>query len=225
MLRNSLLIVFLLLALALGVASWFGRGGGARETGDLPWQVVILPDGASRIFGVTLGRTTARELNARLRNIPRVALFVAPDGRMSLEAYYGTISLGMFEARLDVTLGASRVALIAMAARAVGRQPTATGAWRLALTETDTLRAYGLPITGITYVPRVRYDEDLVLKSFGSPVERVAVSDGQVYWLYPQRGLALLRGRDGHAVLYYVAPSAFAGVRTRIDGMGMVQGN
>lgn len=218
MLRNSLLLVSLLLVAALGLASWFARGGGERAT-NLPWQVDVLPDGASRVFGITLGKTTARALNARLRKIPQVALFVTPAGRMSLEAYYGNVSLGMFEARVDVSLAASGGLLARLAARAVGRQPTATGAWRLQLTESDTGKALGLPIAGITYAPKVRYEKDLVLKSFGAPTARIDVGKRQVYWLYPRRGLALLRAEDGRAVLHYVTPSAFAAVRARIERM------
>lgn len=218
MLRSSLLWVLLVLALLLGAASWLWRGKPADGT-DLPWQVERLPDGASRVFGVTLGRTTARELDRRLRSVPRVALFESPGGRLSLEAYYGTVTLGMFETRLDVTLGAAPDTLRAFEASAIARSPTVTGAWRMDLTETSVREALGLPIVGITYVPRVRYDEDLVLKSFGRPAARIVVAGGQTYWLYPDRGLALLRQADGRAMLHYVAPPAFPAVRARIEGM------
>lgn len=218
MLRSSLLWVLLVLALLLGAVSWLEHGKPA-ESADLPWQVERLPDGVSRVFGVTLGRTTARELDRHLRSVPRVALFESPSGRLSLEAYYGTVTLGMFEARLDVTLGAAADALHAFAASAIARSPTVTGAWRMELTEQAVREALGLPIVGITYVPRVRYDEDLVLKSFGRPAARIVVAGGQTYWLYPDLGLALLRQTDGRAVLHYVVPSAFPAVRARIEGM------
>ncbi|WP_083250822.1 hypothetical protein [Acidihalobacter aeolianus] len=218
MLRNSLLWVLLVLVLLLGAASWFGHGKPTEVT-DLPWQVERLPEGASRVFGVTLGRTTARELDQRLHSVPRVALFESSNGHLSLEAYYGTLTLGMFEARLEVTLDASAGTLRAFAASAIARQPTVTGAWRMELTEQTVHEALGLPIVGITYVPRVRYDVDLALKSFGKPATRIEVADGQTYWLYPDRGLALLRHSDGRAMLHYVAPSAFPAVRARIEGM------
>lgn len=132
------------------------------------------------MFGVTLGQTTARTLIERLKTFPRIALFVSADGRRSLEAYFGSVALGMFDARLD----------------AVGRKPMHSGAYRLALTEADTLAAFELPTAELSYAPGVRYADDLVLRSFGEPAQRVSLGGGRLYWLYPARGLAMRRGAN-----------------------------
>lgn len=215
MLRSSLLIVLGLLAAVLGAVTWLQHGQRSAPS-DLPWAVEILPGGGSRVFGVTLGRTTARALSERLKALPQIALFVAADGRRSVEAYYGSVGLGLFEARLDAVLRASPAQLAAFERRAVGRKPMPSGAYRLALTEADTVTAFNLPIAELTYAPSVRYPDDLVLRSFGAPRERIRVDAVHRYWLYPARGLAMLRGAGDSAVLHYVAPADFGRLRTRI---------
>jgi hypothetical protein len=216
MLRSSLLIVLGLLVAALGASVWLlhGQRPAAR---DLPWKVEILPDGGSKVFGVTLGQTTARELSRRLKTFPRIALFVSSGGRRSLEVYFGNVSLGLFEAKLDVVLRASPVQLAAFERHAVGRKPMPSGAYRLALTEADTAAAFGLPIAELVYAPGVRYTDELVLGSFGKPAQRVRLRGGGSYWLYPGRGLVMLRGTRGAAVLHYTAPADFGRLRKRIE--------
>jgi hypothetical protein len=215
MLRSSLLIVLGLLAATLGTSVWLMHGQRPAPH-DLPWQVEILPGGGSRVFGVTLGQSTARELSERLKTFPRVALFVSGGGRRTLEAYFGRVTLGMFEARLDVVLAASPAELAMFERHAVGRKPMPSGAYRLALTEADTPVALGLPISELSYAPSVRYAEDLVLRSFGAPSQRVRLRGGGRYWLYPERGLAMLRGAHGSAVLHYTEPVDFGRLKTLI---------
>lgn len=217
MLRSSLLIVLGLLAAALGASVWLLHGQRPAPR-DLPWQVEVLPGGGSRVFGVTLGQTSARELSERLNTFPRIALFVSASGRRSLEAYFGSVALGMFEARLDVLLAASQAELAVFERHAVGRKPMPSGAYRLALTEADTLAAFGLPISELSYVPSVRYVDDLVLRSFGQPAQQVRLRGGGSYWLYPGWGLAMLRGARGSAVLHYTAPADFGRLNTLIAG-------
>jgi hypothetical protein len=217
MLRSSLLIVLGLLVAMLGASAWLQHGQRPAPR-DLPWAVEVLPGGGSRVFGVTLGQTTARAVSERLKAFPRIALFVSPNGRRSVEAYFGSVTLGMFEARLDAVLHASPKELAVFERHAVGRKPMPSGAYRLTLTEADTLAAFELPIAELSYAPGVPYADELVLRSFGEPAQRVSLGGGRRYWLYPARGLIMRRGADDAAVLHYVVPADFGRLRGLIAG-------
>ena len=65
-------------------------------------------------------------------------------------------------------------------------------------------------------MPYARYDAALVEQRFGSPAERIGLSETAEYWLYPQRGLAILLDNDGRDVLEYVEPRHVAALRSRV---------
>ena len=40
-----------------------------------PWQVSILPDGRSRVFGIVVGESSIKEVDAILKRSPKMGLF------------------------------------------------------------------------------------------------------------------------------------------------------
>ena len=54
--------------------------GPVEPVTGLPWQVDILPDGTSRVFGITLGRSTLDEAIQALGNDMQLAIIAAPEG-------------------------------------------------------------------------------------------------------------------------------------------------
>lgn len=216
--KKKLALVLLALALVAGLLWWLvPRGPGVTvELKDLPWDVTVYPDGSSEVFGVHFGVTTLRELTERLEAYPDVALFQAADGGTSLEAYFGRVRFGVLDARLVAILDASPEQLAIWAKAPTSDKPMPSGARKLELSEAELLQAFDLPILELTYVPYAQYEEDLVLRRFGEPSERIEVTPHSAYWLYPQRGLALLLDREGREVLEYGAPKRFEDLRARV---------
>ena len=68
-------------------------GNGKLIVQTYPWQVNILADGKSSVFGVVLGETSLQEVDAILKSTPKMALFES-DKKLALEAYYKNVSLG-----------------------------------------------------------------------------------------------------------------------------------
>ena len=69
-------------------------------------------------------------------------------------------------------------------------------------------QAFNEVITGITFIPAVDLDEEVVLSRFGEPEKQVE-SDGAVHYLYPEKGLDIALHKDLKDVLQYVSPHAF----------------
>ncbi|MCG5499390.1 hypothetical protein [Ectothiorhodospira lacustris] len=193
---------------------------------DLPWDVEVHADGTSSVFGIHLEQTPLSDLRERFMAFPSLALFQTREDGKSLEAYFGPVKLGPFEANFLAVLVADEEILSGFAERAVHGKATPSGARRLELSESDTRAALALPVAEITYVPRARYDEESVLARFGEPYQRLPMDDGRRYWLYPEQGLVLMFNRRGRDVLHYVAPARFDEAQGRIlagEGLDRLQ--
>ncbi|MCG5516353.1 MULTISPECIES: hypothetical protein [unclassified Ectothiorhodospira] len=216
MLRKTL--IFLVLAIPFFGLSLLLTGPPPQPHEDeLPWNVEVLEDGKSRVFGVTLEQTPLQVLRERLKLFPSLALFVSPDGDRRLEAYFGSVKLGPFETNLLARLKVDEGTLDAMAARSVNDKPMPSGARRLTLSEQDTRRALDLPVAELSYVPRARYDEETVLERFGREPQKLTMDDGRQYFLYPESGVAILLTPGGRDTLHFVSPRHFDALRARIE--------
>jgi len=189
-----------------------------QDSADLPWMAEISPGGRLRVFGIELGRTILAKAASRWGERPEVGLFVQAGGDRSLEAYFGSLRLGLLQARLVAVLGADSETLARYAAAAVNAEPMPSGARRLELSEAHRAETFELPIRALTYIPRADYDRELVGSRFGEPDERLKASGGS-YWLYPERGIAI-RLDQGRTVIHYVLPGQFAALRDRLAGKG-----
>lgn len=180
---------------------------------DLPWQITTLPDGGSRVFGLTLGQSTLEQANAVFHAPPDVAMFETPGEPLSVEAYYGNITLHGLSAKVVVELALRPKLLAAIRDRAVRRRATQNGVHKLTLVNEDLEEMGDKPIASITYIPSASLDENTLVGRFGTPEEKVQVDPHTVYWLYPAKGLAVAIPDKGSKVLQYVAPRDFARIR------------
>ncbi|OOG23785.1 hypothetical protein B1C78_10270 [Thioalkalivibrio denitrificans] len=215
---KKFLLYTLLAVPVLALLMWW-LGGTPRQTQfeDLPWQVELVDEGRTiQVFGITLGETPLGELRDKLRLFPSLGLFVHPDGTQALEAYFGGVKLGPFEANLVAILDADDYLLARMIAEGTGNKPMPSGARRLDLSASGTAEALALPVRELTYVPRARYDQEIVLRRFGEPEQRLPTPDGNQYWLYPRTGTVLMLNDNGRDMLHYAPPIDFDDVRERI---------
>lgn len=185
---------------------------------NLPWQIEILPDGGSRVFGITFGQTTAAEAQSLLGQSAEVGLFEGPEGDLSLEAFFGHVVLGRIVARVIARLGADPRDIQRLREQTTDRQPMPSGAARLGLPETAIREAQDWPVVGITYSPvYARLDAQVLEARFGKPSEILDGADAQRYWLYPALGLVVITNTEGRTLLEYVAPRDFMKLRARLN--------
>ena len=211
-------IILLALILIIATALWLSYTDTERqvEVTDLPWQVEVLPDGTSQVFGITLGRSSLREVSEAFETIPEIALFEEADGTLRLEAYFGRIRLGVLEARVIAQVGMAPERLEAMAARAPTSEPMPSGARKLGLGEDDIATVFRQTVAALTYIPSAQYDARIVEQRFGAPAAIRPINETQRYWLYPGIGLALLLGDEEREVLEYVPPRDFDALVARL---------
>ena len=177
----------------------------------LPWQVRPVPDGLSRVFGITLGETPLGEAEAAFDEEAKVSLFVNEQGERAVEAYFDVLNLEGLKAKMVLTVGVDTATLDGMYDRGLRIATLGSGSKRVTLHPDDLDRARRTAITAITYMPYIDLKPELVAKRFGEPARRIEEAEtGIRHWLYPEMGLNIaLEGEGGQDVLQYVPPKDF----------------
>jgi hypothetical protein len=209
-------IVALILVAAVVAVLWVFRPAGertARPVEGLPWQIEALPDGGSRVFGLTLARSTLGEARNRLGADMQVAVIAATEETGSLEAYYGDFTAGVLTGKLVLVAAADRETVERLRSRAVKWEYMESATRRYTLNPDDLPLVWQAPIATITFIPSANLEEETVLARFGAPRERIRSSEQLEHFLYPDQGLDLALDGKGKEVLQYVAPREFARLR------------
>ena len=63
-------------------------------------------------------------------------------------------------------------------------------------------------ITGLTFIPAVNLDEEVILARFGEPEERIELG-AVTHFLYSLKGLDVALHKDSKEVMQYVSPADF----------------
>ena len=210
---KTFIALLLVILVAIGLVFFQGDepGSDAPVTG-LPWQIDTLPDGYTRVFGITPGRTTLGEAIALLGEDMKLAIIAAPDETGVLEAYYSHFSAGPITGKLILTLYLAPGELTALRARAIRDG----GTRRYRLHPDDLTLADAAAVRVISFMPSFNLDAEIVQARFGTPAATVEADPGQQHWLYPEKGLDLILNADGREVLQYLSPAGFDVHRARL---------
>lgn len=212
--RSRTLALTLPLALLLTAC---GSDAPESVTRNLPWQIEVLPDGHTRVFGIIPGQNTLLEAKRALDQKAEVSLFKAADGTLSLELYYGRIQLGFLDALLITEVDATLEQLKALEAHASNPKAQPSGSWKLDLRFEDYATIQLWKVRSLTYIPTsVQFDADTLEKRFGPPAERHPIDAGREYWFYPDKGLAIMLAEKEKEMLQYVAPSDFPRLKDKL---------
>ncbi len=192
-----------------------------QKVTDLPWQVEVLPDGTTHVFGVSVGKVTFRQLAEYLRSVPELAVFETPKGERTLEGYYGKKRLGVFEAKIVGELNADKTTIDRFVAAHTEKKPQPTGTWRYELAEKNVLEANDFLVKYLVYIPVVDYSADEIQKHFGTPMNTVKAGARVTWWLYPAKGLIIMQDNEDSEVFYYSTPADFAALEKRLTTQTM----
>ena len=175
----------------------------------LPWQIEHPAPGETRIFGLTLGSSTAGEAEQRFHEEAKPSLFQSPDGQLAVEMFFEQVALAGLKSRIVINIAVPAAELQAMYER--GLRISATGGGKkITPTPEDAARLRALPVSSLTYMPSVRLEEEIFIKRFGQPEQRIREkTSGTIHWLYPQHGLDITLGGKEKPVLQYVPPKDF----------------
>ncbi len=187
--------------------------GGRTVEGEplLPWKIELKSDGATQVFGLTLGRSTVEEARQRFHQDGAISLFRNPQGKMSLEVYFDRVFLSGLRGDYVLRVAVAEAELQNLYDRGVRISQLGNGSNKVELSSRDQEWVYQQPIEVITYIPMTRLDEALIEERFGPPAEKITEEkSGVVHWLYPEQGLDLGRDPRGRSVLQYIHPAEFA---------------
>jgi len=180
---------------------------------SLPWQIETSPEGSLRVFDLQLGRSTVEEAIQRFNERAEVSLFVSPENKRVVEVYFNNTSLAGLRAKIVLTVGIDKTALDAIYSRGTRISTLGDGSRKVTLHPDDLLRVKQAPITVLTYLPKTKLDDDLLLARFGEPDRRIRENkNNTLHWVYPPRGLDIARDESGRTVLQYLPPKNFAQV-------------
>jgi len=209
---------FLCLAASiLLLASLAGCTAKAPDHPFLPWDIKVFPDGTSAVFGVHLGKDSMLDFKRVYNQKADLAIFVDPNKKASLEAYFGTMNVGALSAKVAIVAKTSPELLNKWIAENHARpDPTPSGAWKFPMTDEHIRKAQYFPIESITYRPAADYTTDLINRHFGKP-EEIRQGKGKTqYWLYPQKGVLIAVSSDGKDLFQYISPKDFGILATTL---------
>ena len=180
---------------------------------NLPWQITLLENDNTKVFGITLSETTMREAIQTLNAFPEIAVFEHKDGRQNLEAYISSVSLSGLTAKMILEYGVDKETMNRYIKDSVERDGTPSGAFKYKLNEQDSIEALNAPVISISYFPYAQFDDEIILQRFGIAAETIELSEKSSVLLYPDIGLSITYNKDEKEVLQYVAPANFDRLR------------
>jgi len=207
----------LLLFLAIIIGAFLSLKPDVRKSTatvrGLPWQIETLPDGRSKVFGITLGQDTLGQARELLGPDMKLAIISTTGDDRSLEMYYDRYTAGVLSGKLVLTAELAADQLTQMIERSTKTDYTKTGARKFRLHPDDLPLAWRTPVQSLTFIPTVSIDQQTAIKRFGEPAEIISSDEHTTHLLYPEKGLDLIIDEDGREILQYVAPREFFRVR------------
>lgn len=182
---------------------------GSEPLSGLPWQIEVLPDGSTRVFGLHIGSSRLADAIEILGSDMELAIIAASDEVGNLEMYYGHYRAGLLSGKLVLQTDIDEKKIKNLRDNASKSEYMATGkAKKYMLSPDDLPMVLNEVIIGLTFIPAVNLDEEVILARFGEADRRVQ-SDGAVHYLYPEKGLDVVYHEDSKEILQYVTPDAF----------------
>ncbi|MEJ2344012.1 MAG: hypothetical protein P8076_05100 [Gammaproteobacteria bacterium] len=210
--------VLILIVAAITVLAFLP--GNNRHRGpikDLPWQIQLLPNGGSRVFGLTLDHSTLADARRHFGDDMELAVIAGHGEKGSLEAYYHEVNAGVLTGKMVLATSVDAATLAQLKRNAAKTEVMDTGAMKYVVSNEDRPRAYDAPITSITFIPSVNLDEKIAQRRFGTPASRISGGKYSVHLLYPDKGVDLILTDKGKDILQYVAPRHFDRLRKPLE--------
>lgn len=218
MTRLFSLLVFLTLVIGAFLSLKPDSEKSTATVRGLPWQIETLPDGRSKVFGITLGQDTLAQAREHLGPDMQLAIVSATGDDHSLEMYYERYTAGVLSGKLVLTAELAAGKLTRMVKRSTKTDYLKTGARKLRLHPDDLPLAWQAPVQSLTFIPSVNLDQQTAIRRFGKPAEIISSDKQTTHLFYPEKGLDLILNEDSKEILQYVAPRDFFRLRDPLSG-------
>ncbi|MCX7193706.1 MAG: hypothetical protein NTY60_08840 [Proteobacteria bacterium] len=188
----------------------------------LPWKITHPTPDTTRVFGITLGKSTLDEVanTYKYETELEISLFKPSDAKMGVEGFFEEVNFNGLKAKIIMTIAVPAEELQGMFQRGLRMNSTPSGK-RITLTADDLARVRSLPVASLTYMPTTRLEESIIAKRFGEPAQRVREKKTNlVHWLYPQNGLDVVL--DAKPFFQYLPPKDFELLRVPLLANGEI---
>lgn len=202
------LLLVTLIALAVAILSPGGRTVDSKP--KLPWLIQVDAQGDTQVFGLKLGQSTLGEAREIFQEQGKMNLFLSPQGRYAIEAYFQRLYLSGLRADMILALDVGQQQAAEIFERGLRISKLGSGAKKVDMTKPDQDLLADAGIALITYLPAADLEEEVITLRFGEPQQKLSErKSGVVHWLYPDRGLDIAVNPKGKEVFQYVRPSEF----------------
>jgi hypothetical protein len=192
-----------LVAVALAILLPGGRQ--ADSDPKLPWDIKITEQQQVQVFGLTLGTSDLQMARDIFQDEGKLNIFVSDAGVPALEAYFERVFLSGIRADVIMTLKVDQALLEQMMDRGARIRRTSETTHKIELSTEDKALATHFPISLINYIPAANLDEELILRLFGEPSDKIVESEtGITQWIYPGKGLSIGLNPEGKELLQYL---------------------
>lgn len=212
--KTSIALLFLIIAaIALSVHYRYGEQPAVQAVAGLPWQIEVMSNGETRVFGLIPSRSTLDEARWKFNRDMEIAVIAAPGEPGTLEAYSSSVTTGVILGKMVLVAEVGKETVGQLRQRAIKSVHMDSSTRKYILHHDDLALAWRSPIASITFIPAANLDEQTVLRRFGAPAERIRINERIEHFLYPDKGLDITLDSQGKEVLQYVATSHFARLR------------
>jgi len=201
-----LVVAIIVMAIALSIP---GRQHDTRS--ELPWQITPTADGLIKVFGLTIGESSLKQAESKFQEPAEVSLFERGDdkGRV-VEAYFDRILLSSIKAQVVLVIDVPAEQIENFYKRGSRIAKMGDGGRKVTLHSSDLDLLYQMPIRSMTYIPKVKLNDELLIQRFGKPQQKIEEQKAQnTHWLYPGKGLDIVLNESGKAVFQYLPPKNF----------------
>ncbi len=204
---------FSIIAITLGtfIRGYYMSTNENTGPAKLPWKIEQTTSGNIKVFDITLGVTTIDEAVNHLETGTEISMYISKEGVQRVEAYFNNVELHGLGAKVVATADLTTAERKAMYERGVRINQQDSGIRKVELDPADIARTYQATVTSLTYIPFINLKDELVLKRFGEPTQRIKQRNSDVvHWLYPELGLSIAMSPSEKEVLQYISPARFS---------------
>lgn len=211
MFKYTFLTVLVVSLLAVVLGMYLSSDIDKSQVLGFPWQIKNLPDGSTSVFQINIGKTTLAQTEKLFQETAEISLFKAKEKDAVVEAYFNKVLIGGLSSKIVVSFSVKKSQLMSMYNKGARISTLGSGTRRVTLNSNDQILIRQAIITGITYLPSINLNAELIEKRFGQPEQKVIDQKSQaVHWLYPRIGVDVVLHNKKKEVISYVNPADFS---------------
>jgi len=175
-----------------------------QETASMPWEITAMPDGNLQVFDIHLGTSTYRQAQQQFKQYGKTAIFTQNDTPSSVEAYFDSLHLNGLSAKLIFNLAVEQEQIDLMLSDALEARLKPSGAHQYKLSNEANAKLVDAVITGITYIPSVKLDHEMIRYRFGEPDQITPLENEQTeLWFYNNHLLRIQNNPNEKTIIQY----------------------